>query len=393
MSAVAGIVALAASGCSSDEKKTPPVGVESKVKLSDLVEEFKPIIQTASTANIKISEPEGSNSAGLIEPTNSTVYTKKIDSGRSDPFASLFSLPVEKVSIKQQKNPLSKVQAPVRKLPPPPPASMPPVKSEPNLVSGIAVQGVVTVGERSHAIVKLPNEKTSRYVSEGQNLSGKKVLVKKINISPDVEPVVILEQDGIEIVKSVGVESTIAPIQTTSSTISGASLAKDSAQLHNDTLPLSKLPNTARQLNREPLQLAANASSPVEKTETNLLAVPYLPPNSSSLENSSSLPSNIRSPNSELAEPSLQFRALKPGKQSRSDDKLRKRHRLISKLRHFSRNSFPTLESNTGKQQHEQRLPQSTSILKPLHTLPLAAPLENKRHYREELISRLRQSN
>ncbi|MEM7555047.1 MAG: hypothetical protein AAF378_13270 [Cyanobacteria bacterium P01_A01_bin.84] len=79
-------------------------------------------------------------------------------------------------------------------LPPPP---------QPELANGVMVTGVVLVGSNPQAIIKVPNERTSRYVSSGARLANG-VLVKRIEMNDGSNPVVILEQYGIEVAKMVG---------------------------------------------------------------------------------------------------------------------------------------------------------------------------------------------
>lgn len=70
------------------------------------------------------------------------------------------------------------------------------------LASSVEVKGVMKVGEKISAIVKTPNE-PSRSVSAGDYLSGGAVRVKRIELGVDREPVVVLEQNGVEVVKAV----------------------------------------------------------------------------------------------------------------------------------------------------------------------------------------------
>ena len=88
-------------------------------------------------------------------------------------------------------------------LPPPP---------EPTLARAVEVSGVVQIGNEPQAIVKAPNEATSRYVRVGQRLSQGQVLVKRIEVNEGSEPVVILEENGIEVAKLVG-DRPAAPAQ------------------------------------------------------------------------------------------------------------------------------------------------------------------------------------
>lgn len=77
--------------------------------------------------------------------------------------------------------------------PPPPPTT---------LARGVTVSGVVRIGAVPYAIVQAPNEASSRYVRAGQSLSNGAVLVKRIDAS-SFEPVVVLEQNGVEVVRNV----------------------------------------------------------------------------------------------------------------------------------------------------------------------------------------------
>ncbi len=79
----------------------------------------------------------------------------------------------------------------------------------------MVVTGVATVGGRNYAIVQTPEEPTGKYVTAGQRIAGGQVLVKRIDMRGN-EPFVVLEQNGIEISRSVGVPP--AP-ETTASAI------------------------------------------------------------------------------------------------------------------------------------------------------------------------------
>lgn len=108
-------------------------------------------------------------------------------------------------------------------LPPPSPIAsgsdgktkeLPPIP-QPNIARAIEVSGVVTVGKETQIIVKIPSESSSRYVRTGQRLAGGQVLVKRIDNKLGSEPVIILEENGIEVPKSVG-EKAIIPDKTNS---------------------------------------------------------------------------------------------------------------------------------------------------------------------------------
>ncbi|MEG5234348.1 hypothetical protein [Microcoleus sp. AT9b-C3] len=106
-------------------------------------------------------------------------------------------LPVDKRPTQwRDPNPPPPPQIPVVPAPPPPPST--------DLATGTEVSGVVKVGNETQVIVKVPNEPTSRYVKVGQRLSNGQVLVKRVDIKPGADPVVILEENGVEVAKGVG---------------------------------------------------------------------------------------------------------------------------------------------------------------------------------------------
>lgn len=82
-------------------------------------------------------------------------------------------------------------------------AALPPPPST-DTAKAVEVTGVVVVGNDPRAIVVAPGDATSRYVGVGQRISGGKVLVKRIELGDGSEPTVILEENGVEVAKSVG---------------------------------------------------------------------------------------------------------------------------------------------------------------------------------------------
>ncbi|MBD2121462.1 hypothetical protein [Trichocoleus sp. FACHB-262] len=182
---------------------------------------------------------------GLVQPTNATARLPQIASGRRDPFAAVVTSPVvvpgPVTSTSTAARPIPQVApvprvvrtaparpapsqpapapvfaaAPLPQLQPsspnfatvplPPPAPFPGVVPLPptSVANVIEVTGVVQVGQKVSAIIKVPAESTSRYVSEGEYLAGG-ILVKRIELGTREEPLVVLEQNGVEIVKAVG---------------------------------------------------------------------------------------------------------------------------------------------------------------------------------------------
>ncbi|WP_013322003.1 hypothetical protein [Gloeothece verrucosa] len=93
----------------------------------------------------------------------------------------------------------SKSQSPVAQKQP----VIPPAPPEPKEAESIYVSGVVGLPSRPIAIVKVPGENVERTVTSGSFLANGQVLVKAIYAYSD-NPVVILEQYGIQVTKKVG---------------------------------------------------------------------------------------------------------------------------------------------------------------------------------------------
>ena len=127
---------------------------------------------------------------------------------KSDEASPVKTNPTQTVTSKQQSSSQQKAATPDRQSLPKrqnldrplnlPPAPVPSTA----LASSVEVKGVMKVGEKISAIVKTPNE-PSRSVSAGDYLSGGAVRVKRIDLGVDREPVVVLEQNGVEVVKAV----------------------------------------------------------------------------------------------------------------------------------------------------------------------------------------------
>lgn len=167
----------------------------------------------------------------LIPPTASVERVPQVETGRPDPFASLGYTPTV-VQVKPASAPpvaptVTSQPVTVAALPPAPtvmplptllpasttlsplpavtvPSQMPPLQSA---AETIEISGVVEVGGKTNVIIKDPMEQTSRSVTVGERLANGKVLVKRVEMG--MEPVVILEQGGREIVRSIGASSAL----------------------------------------------------------------------------------------------------------------------------------------------------------------------------------------
>ncbi|MEM9771001.1 MAG: hypothetical protein AAF889_05290 [Cyanobacteria bacterium P01_D01_bin.73] len=75
----------------------------------------------------------------------------------------------------------------------------------PSGAQGVRVTGVVQIGNDYKIVVEVPGERTARYVSVGDRLTGD-VLVKRVELDDLLDPIVVLEQYGQEVLKPVGEE-------------------------------------------------------------------------------------------------------------------------------------------------------------------------------------------
>lgn len=185
------------------------------------------LVDSEAAANAPLPVPT------LIPPTTSAGQVARIQSGRSNPFA---PLEPHAVVISRSASPAPREQpATVAATLPPPqtistvpvdPTPMPVVQpGEPTLSDAIAaapgtsvapttpsarladlieITGVVEVGGQVSIILRAPNEHTSRYVRVGDYLANGQVLVKRVDMQAGGEPLVILEQDGVEVPRYVG---------------------------------------------------------------------------------------------------------------------------------------------------------------------------------------------
>lgn len=170
--------------------------------------------------------PVGSVPPELIRSTNPSNRVSEIRRSRPDPFVIVPTtpsivrtpqppevaaappqpttplIPRRPVPVPGQQQPTGNGQlAPIPSLVPSRPVVPPPPPTD--LARAVRVYGVVQIGRIPHAIVQAPNEPSSRYVRVGQVLSNGEVLVKRIDMIA-AEPVVVLEQNGVEVATAVG---------------------------------------------------------------------------------------------------------------------------------------------------------------------------------------------
>jgi hypothetical protein len=170
---------------------------------------------TVSPSPSPAASPNGNLPADLIASTNATQRVIRVLRNRPDPFALLPTTPsVEILPNATPPQPVPSVPqilplpgsgslAPIPRLIPTPAVIAPP-PFQPTLARSVKVTGIVQIGNVVHAIVDAPNEPSSRYVQVGQRLSNGQILVKRIEMNQGSEPVVVLEQNGVEVMTAVG---------------------------------------------------------------------------------------------------------------------------------------------------------------------------------------------
>ena len=287
---VATILALAIAGCSSGNEEADNSNEgEEQAQTTEQQPFNNPVV--APKENTPDLPTVITRTPNLISSTDSTERANIVAKGRKDPFARIISpiiptVPKETDEVivaqgqqKQQKpvpslpplrpkrsrvisastgpslkrnlsekianrNPTSKqatkiatrkVPKPVSVVPKTLPAVLPqpdltsvlPPPPQPELARAVEVTGVVLVGGKAQAIIKVPSEPTSRYVSSGARLSNG-VFVKRIEVNEGSDPVVILEQYGIEVAKMVGEKSTSQSLEASLNVPSSSQIATGS---------------------------------------------------------------------------------------------------------------------------------------------------------------------
>jgi hypothetical protein len=150
----------------------------------------------------------------LIPSTDPNQRRQVIQTGRTDPFAVLPVEPTVKIkkvaadsSKKEKSSDLTSSQQKTTQTstkssssPLSPKVSALPDPSE---ARGVLVSGVIRTSQFPIAIVKAPSEPVARQVFPGSTLANGLVQVKSINTSSEI-PEVVLEQYGIEVIRTVG---------------------------------------------------------------------------------------------------------------------------------------------------------------------------------------------
>lgn len=239
---LAGAIALTTASCAS-ETASNVTTAPSPVVSAPVVQKpatSQPFGTKAAPLVVAQKPPAGSTIPGLIQSTNGNERAKQVQASidgqkGKDPFAGLPpKLQQPTIANRQNVPTINQLPTPSRQTPSrltprrptttafnprtplPPGASassgtsgipviktLPPLPSA-TLANAVEVSGVVLVGGFPQAIIKAPNEETSRYVKVGQRLSNGQVLVKRIEMNAGSDPIVILEENGVEVARGVG---------------------------------------------------------------------------------------------------------------------------------------------------------------------------------------------
>jgi hypothetical protein len=167
--------------------------------------------------------PAPENFAGLIPATTTPQRLPQVSAGRTDPFATIATTPIVVPSASSAQPPSPGSLQPVPAVPQPTvlPApvdvgTLPTVPVVGPIVPGatpgtaavappeLEISGVVQVGDRWNVIVHVPGEATSRYVGVGAVLENGRTVVRRVEVVANQEPRVILERDGVEVIRTVG---------------------------------------------------------------------------------------------------------------------------------------------------------------------------------------------
>lgn len=150
--------------------------------------------------------------AGLIPATNPDARVRSSVRGRNDPFSIVTLNPrieIEQQEVKQPaKNKNDRISTEDRRSSRDSESNLdlpePEIIAEPTLAQEVVISGLYEANGTIKLIVQAPEENTSRYVEVGQYLSNGQVLVKSIDKDHFPYPLVILEQSGIEVAKTIG---------------------------------------------------------------------------------------------------------------------------------------------------------------------------------------------
>ncbi|MEM7756749.1 MAG: hypothetical protein AAF298_01260 [Cyanobacteria bacterium P01_A01_bin.40] len=212
-----GSIALLGNGCSWYSDFT-----DAKKELEENVVKPTPVQVNASQQNNQQEEEEFADLeeeveplqeiAGLIPATNPEVRVRSSVRGRNDPFAVVTLNPLIEVDQKEEKKPETNITSRFsgsqnQSNSDDDELNLPEPILEPSLAQEVIISGLYEANGSTKLIVQAPEEDTSRYVEVGQYLSNGQVLVKRIEQDSFNFPLIILEESGIEVAKTIGISA------------------------------------------------------------------------------------------------------------------------------------------------------------------------------------------
>lgn len=140
----------------------------------------------------------------------------RITKGDRDPFSAIpGTVRIPNISEPKpqvlRRAPRPTVVAPAVRVDVPPPPPVPEPRTDE--ANAVTVSGIIEIKGITYAIISAPNEPTTRYVSAGTRISNNQVLVKRIENTG--VPTLILEQNGVEVVRQVGKATVTAEMPKT----------------------------------------------------------------------------------------------------------------------------------------------------------------------------------
>ena len=231
-----GILSLSVTSCSRkvDDNANKPSSIKVEAGANQSPDDTEAEKAEAEAAKAeKGAENEGAQIiAGLTPATNPDLRVKGIARGRTDPFSVLTVKP--RIEVKEEKevnnnqsdranrrdrrtNRDRQVADSRRGSDSRGSARNQASATQPfraALAQDVIISGLIDVNGRPKLIVNAPEEATSRYVEVGQYLSNGQILVKSIDLNYFPTPLVILEQSGIEVAKTIGEASDIESVSS-----------------------------------------------------------------------------------------------------------------------------------------------------------------------------------
>lgn len=168
----------------------------------------QPDLLTEALKDAKKTERE-LNVSGLIPSTNPEVRVRGSVRGRQDPFSIISVQPKVEVKVDETAAKLPPPQQEVEKpknitSTPTMETLKPPEKVvSTKLAQNVLITGLIEFGDRIKVILQAPEETSTRYVEIGEYVANGQVLIKRIE-SSFPNPTVILEENGIEVSRTVG---------------------------------------------------------------------------------------------------------------------------------------------------------------------------------------------